>query len=136
MKGNAKDYASTAHQFFTAYDAHDVDGMLGLCADGLTLAAAAAINTVLPPICGSGTLSSNFSFSGPPYSCSTTAFIAFLPELQVYSASKSDAREPTRLNGITSASPVIQTQWDKNSVKQARIVIVDSLREKHQGLSI
>ena len=34
MKGNAKDYASTAQQFFTAYDAHDVDGMLGLCADG------------------------------------------------------------------------------------------------------
>ena len=34
MKGNAKDYVSTAQQFFTAYDAHDVDGMLGLCADG------------------------------------------------------------------------------------------------------
>jgi hypothetical protein len=32
MKGNAKDYVSTAQQFFTAYDAHDVDGMLGLCA--------------------------------------------------------------------------------------------------------
>ena len=31
MKGNAKDYVSTAQQFFTAYDAHDVDGMLGLC---------------------------------------------------------------------------------------------------------
>ena len=28
MKGNAKDYVSTAQQFFTAYDAHDVDGML------------------------------------------------------------------------------------------------------------
>jgi len=26
MKGNAKDYVSTAQQFFTAYDAHDVDG--------------------------------------------------------------------------------------------------------------
>jgi len=24
-------------------------------------------------------LSSNFSFSGPPYSCSTTAFITYLP---------------------------------------------------------
>ena len=35
MKGNAKDYVSTAQQFFTAYDAHDVDGMLGLCADGV-----------------------------------------------------------------------------------------------------
>jgi hypothetical protein len=34
MKGNAKDYVSTAQQFFTAYDAHDVDGMLGLYADG------------------------------------------------------------------------------------------------------
>src|SRR3984957_13352185 len=34
MRGNAKDYVSTAQQFFTAYDAHDVDGMLGLCADG------------------------------------------------------------------------------------------------------
>ena len=34
MKGNAKDYVSTARQFFTAYDAHDVDGMLALCADG------------------------------------------------------------------------------------------------------
>jgi hypothetical protein len=28
MKGNAKDYVSTAQQFFTAYDAHDVDGMV------------------------------------------------------------------------------------------------------------
>src|SRR5580700_6348739 len=34
MKGNAKDCVSTAQRFFTAYDAHDVDGMLGLCADG------------------------------------------------------------------------------------------------------
>src|ERR1700733_7347271 len=34
MKGNAKDYVSTAQLFFTAYDAHGVDGMLGLCADG------------------------------------------------------------------------------------------------------
>ena len=34
MKGNAKDYVSTVQQFFTAYDTHDVDGMLGLCADG------------------------------------------------------------------------------------------------------
>src|SRR5271154_3499418 len=40
--------------------------------------AAVAINTVSPLTCGSGTLSSNFSFSGPPYSCSTMAFIAFL----------------------------------------------------------
>src|SRR5580704_1836399 len=53
---------------------------------GLTLAAVAAIRTVLPLICGSGTLSSNFSFSGPPYSCSTTAFIVYLlpAELQAY----------------------------------------------------
>ena len=66
----------------------------------LTLAAAAAISTVLPLICGSGTLSSNFSFSGPPYSCSTTALITYLPELQVYSASKSDALgADSRLNG-------------------------------------
>ena len=34
MKTNAKDYISIAQQFFTAYDAHDVDGMLALCADG------------------------------------------------------------------------------------------------------
>ena len=34
MKGNAKDYVSTAEQFFTAYDAHDVDSMLGVCANG------------------------------------------------------------------------------------------------------
>ena len=34
MKTNAKDYVSIAEQFFTAYDAHDVDGMLALCADG------------------------------------------------------------------------------------------------------
>src|ERR1700721_2604871 len=33
MKNNAKDYLSIAQQFFTAYDAHDVDGMLALCAD-------------------------------------------------------------------------------------------------------
>src|SRR5216684_2776866 len=29
-----KDFASLADKFFTAYDAHDVDGMLVLCADG------------------------------------------------------------------------------------------------------
>jgi hypothetical protein len=34
MKANPKDYISAAQQFFTAYDAHDVDGMLALCADG------------------------------------------------------------------------------------------------------
>jgi hypothetical protein len=34
MKGNARDYVSPVQQFFTACDAHDVDGMLGLCADG------------------------------------------------------------------------------------------------------
>jgi ketosteroid isomerase-like protein len=34
VKTNAKDYVSTAQQFFAAYDAHDVDGMLALCADG------------------------------------------------------------------------------------------------------
>jgi ketosteroid isomerase-like protein len=34
MKKNAKDWVSIAQQFFTAYDAHDVDGMLALCADG------------------------------------------------------------------------------------------------------
>src|SRR6202451_4848333 len=33
MNKNAKDYVSIAQQFFTAYDAHDVDGMLALCAD-------------------------------------------------------------------------------------------------------
>src|ERR1700686_734021 len=34
MKKNAKDNVSIAQQFFTAYDAHGVDGMLALCADG------------------------------------------------------------------------------------------------------
>jgi steroid delta-isomerase-like uncharacterized protein len=34
MKKNTKDYVSIAEQFFAAYDAHDVDGMLALCADG------------------------------------------------------------------------------------------------------
>jgi hypothetical protein len=34
VKTNAKDDVSAAQQFFTAYDAHDVDGMLALCADG------------------------------------------------------------------------------------------------------
>ena len=34
MKTNAKDFVSLTRQFFTAYDAHDVDGMLALCADG------------------------------------------------------------------------------------------------------
>src|ERR1700733_11990098 len=34
MKTSAKDYVSAAQQFFTAYDAHDVDGMVALCADG------------------------------------------------------------------------------------------------------
>src|SRR5271156_1704455 len=33
-KTNPKDYVSAAQQFFTAYDAHDVDGMLALCSDG------------------------------------------------------------------------------------------------------
>src|SRR5580698_2425206 len=34
MKKSAKDCVSIARRFFTAYDAHDVDGMLALCADG------------------------------------------------------------------------------------------------------
>src|SRR5580692_10330943 len=34
MKKNTKEYVSIAQQFFSAYDAHDVDGMLALCADG------------------------------------------------------------------------------------------------------
>ncbi len=34
MKTNPKDCVSAAQRFFTAYDAHDVDGMLALCADG------------------------------------------------------------------------------------------------------
>src|ERR1700690_2447921 len=34
MKTNAKDYVSAAQQFFTPYDAPDLDGMLALCADG------------------------------------------------------------------------------------------------------
>src|ERR1700690_1537705 len=80
---------------------------------GVTLAAAAAISTVLPLICGSGTLSSNFSFSGPPYSCSTTALITYLqsskyiqPQNQMHGsrlASQQDnfrlARNPPRIQG-------------------------------------
>jgi hypothetical protein len=37
---------------------------------------------------------------------------------------------------LSSGLPVIQTQSDKNFYKQAQIVVVGSLREKHQGLSI
>ena len=55
MKGSAKDYVSTAQQFFTAYDAHDVDGMLALCADGalgrmLRTAARASCQSVVASI--------------------------------------------------------------------------------------
>src|SRR6202142_4485969 len=53
MKGNAKDYVSTAQQFFTAYDAHDVDGRLGLCADGaLGRYAPNGRESVVPIRCG------------------------------------------------------------------------------------
>lgn len=34
MKTNAADLAAMAEEFFSAYDAHDVEGMLALCADG------------------------------------------------------------------------------------------------------
>src|ERR1700719_4398610 len=34
MKTNTKDYVTPAQQFFTAYDAHNVHGMLALFADG------------------------------------------------------------------------------------------------------
>lgn len=34
MKTNTTDLATAAQQFLAAYDAHDVDGMLALCADG------------------------------------------------------------------------------------------------------
>lgn len=34
MKTSTTDLASTAKKFFSAYDAHDVDGMIALCADG------------------------------------------------------------------------------------------------------
>src|SRR5712671_1412966 len=33
MKDDAKDPRTIAKKFFTAYDAHDVEGMLALCAD-------------------------------------------------------------------------------------------------------
>jgi steroid delta-isomerase-like uncharacterized protein len=33
MKNEMKDLKSIAQSFFTAYDAHDVEGMLALCAD-------------------------------------------------------------------------------------------------------
>lgn len=34
MKTNTTKFLPIAKKFFTAYDAHDVDGMLALCADG------------------------------------------------------------------------------------------------------
>src|SRR5258707_7775712 len=34
MKTNTTDFATTAQKFFAAYDAHDVEGMTALCADG------------------------------------------------------------------------------------------------------
>src|SRR5580698_1018647 len=34
MKSELKDLKSIAEQFFAAYDAHDVDGMLAVCAEG------------------------------------------------------------------------------------------------------
>jgi ketosteroid isomerase-like protein len=34
MKNEMKDLKSIAQSFFAAYDAHDVDGMTALCADG------------------------------------------------------------------------------------------------------
>ena len=34
MKTNTTDLTAAAEEFFAAYDAHDVDGMLALCADG------------------------------------------------------------------------------------------------------
>ncbi|MFZ0635025.1 MAG: nuclear transport factor 2 family protein [Candidatus Acidiferrales bacterium] len=34
MKTNTAKFLPIAEKFFTAYDAHDVDGMLALCADG------------------------------------------------------------------------------------------------------
>ena len=34
MKTNTTDFASSAQEFFAAYDAHDVEGMIALCAEG------------------------------------------------------------------------------------------------------
>ncbi|HEY2497803.1 MAG TPA: nuclear transport factor 2 family protein [Candidatus Angelobacter sp.] len=34
MKTSETDLASTTEKFFSTYDAHDVDGMIALCADG------------------------------------------------------------------------------------------------------
>src|SRR5277367_1231991 len=34
MKTNTAKFLPIAEKFFTAYDAHDVDGMVALCADG------------------------------------------------------------------------------------------------------
>src|SRR5271163_4221629 len=34
MKTTTTDFTAAAHKFFAAYDAHDVDGMVALCADG------------------------------------------------------------------------------------------------------
>jgi predicted ester cyclase len=34
MKTNATDLATASQEFFAAYDAHDVEGMIALCAEG------------------------------------------------------------------------------------------------------
>jgi hypothetical protein len=34
MKTNTADVKTAAEKFFAAYDAHDVGGMIALCADG------------------------------------------------------------------------------------------------------
>ena len=34
MKTTTTDLATTAQEFFAAYDAHDVEDMIALCADG------------------------------------------------------------------------------------------------------
>jgi predicted ester cyclase len=34
MKTNTTDFGTAAQEFFAAYDAHDVEGMIALCADG------------------------------------------------------------------------------------------------------
>jgi ketosteroid isomerase-like protein len=65
MKTNAKDYVSIAQQFFTAYDAHDVDGMLALCVDGALGRYALYGRESVVPIRGGKTVVIQAEMSGP-----------------------------------------------------------------------
>src|SRR6266446_6271302 len=52
MRTNTAKFLPVAERFFTAYDAHDVDGMLVLCADGAIGRYAPYGRESVVPICG------------------------------------------------------------------------------------